>query len=75
MRLCDFANVDPNNNDVFFRVHDPETATRGEFSRVLELADAQDATRNYNAVKSLALDRVRNEARATKIDPRKPVEE
>lgn len=68
--LCDMLEVDPHNNDVVTHVHDPFTATRGEFCRVLVLGAASETIRDFNAVKSLAVARVRNEARATKFDPR-----
>lgn len=69
MHLCHHCKVDPNGNDVFFHVHDYDTATAGEFCRLLEIDGAEDV-RDYRQIVSLVRTRVRNEARATKFDPR-----
>lgn len=74
MQLCEFANVDPHVNDVFYHVHDFATAAAGEFCRVLEI-DGAEETREYRHVKTIALDRVRNEARARKIIDDREVEQ
>lgn len=68
--VCDVLELDPHNNDVVRHIYDPASACEGEICRLLELGSAQEVIRDYNAVKSLALARVRNEARATKFERR-----
>lgn len=74
LHVCDALELDPHNNDVVRHIHDPWSAEQGEICRLLELGDKSqigDAMNSYNAIKSIALSKVRNEARATKIDPRR----
>lgn len=68
-RLCDMLKVDPHNTDLVRHIHDFATADAGEICRLVEI-DGAEETREYRHVKSIALRNVRNEARATKIDPR-----
>lgn len=74
LQVCDVLELDPHNNDVVRHIHNPDTALEGEICRLLILGDTSllgDAMTSFNTLKSLALTRVRNEARATKIDPRR----
>ncbi len=65
MHLCDLVALDPNSNDVFYHVDTYERACGQHFSRSLEIEGAKD-THDYLTIKSLVLDRIRNEARARK---------
>ena len=74
LRICDVLELDPHNNDVLRHIVTPVDAMQGEICRFLEVGDVShigDALNSYHAIKSLAMSKVRNEARATKIDPRR----
>ena len=71
---CDVLGLNPHNNDVFKHVTTPEDALSGEFCRVIELDDLSTPIVSREVLRTLALDMVRNEARARKEDPRVPVD-
>lgn len=71
MTACDVLDLNPHNNNVLKHISTAEDAISGEICRVIELDGGIDSVlTSREALRTLALNMVRNEARARKDDPK-----
>jgi hypothetical protein len=71
MHLCFHCGVNPNNNDLFVPVETAEQAVHNEFSRVLEMPNAEKNVPDFLRIRSQAKLNITNDSTAR---PSRPTE-